>query len=95
MQYEFEKAFAHDLRRLKDKELAKTILEVTKLVSEAKFLNDIPNIKKLTGFKSAYRIRSGDYRIGIIFEKGVVIFVAFSHRKDITTISMTKINQLC
>jgi mRNA interferase RelE/StbE len=43
----------------------------------------IPNIKKLKGFKSAYRIRMGDYRIGIIFQHRTVYFMAFANRKDI------------
>jgi mRNA interferase RelE/StbE len=46
-------------------------------------LKDIINLKKLSGYKSAFRIRIGDYRIGVIIENDTVIFVAFAHRKDI------------
>ncbi|HKJ43589.1 MAG TPA: hypothetical protein VKA27_15945 [Sunxiuqinia sp.] len=37
----------------------------------------------MTGYQSAYRMRSGDYRIGIIIENNIVTFVAFAHRKEI------------
>lgn len=83
MNYEFEKAFVKDFRKLKNKELASSILEVVKQVSAAKTSNEIINLKKLSGYKSAFRIRIGDYRIGVIIEKNTVTFVAFAHRKEI------------
>jgi mRNA interferase RelE/StbE len=83
MNFEFEKAFARDLRRLKSKELAQSIFEVIKQVSQASTPGEITNLKKLTGYKSAYRIRIGDFRIGVIIEKNTIIFVAFAHRKEI------------
>lgn len=83
MNYEFEKAFVKDFRKLKNKELASSIHEVIKQVSEASSPNQIINLKKLSGYKSAFRIRIGDYRIGVIIEKNTVTFVAFAHRKEI------------
>jgi mRNA interferase RelE/StbE len=83
MNYEFEKAFVRDFRKLKSKELAEAIIEVIKRVSEASTPDEIPNLKKLTGYKSAFRIRTGDYRIGVIIEKSTVTFIAFAHRKEI------------
>ena len=83
MNFEFEKAFAKDFRKIKSKELANSVSEVIKQVSEASMQDEIPNLKKLTGYKSAFRIRIGDYRIGVIIEKNTIIFVAFAHRKEI------------
>lgn len=83
MNFEFEKAFVRDFRKLKDKELAIAISETIKQVSEATTVSQIANLKKLTGYKSAFRIRTGDYRIGVIIENNIVTFVAFAHRKDI------------
>jgi mRNA-degrading endonuclease RelE of RelBE toxin-antitoxin system len=37
----------------------------------------------LVGFTTAYRIRIGDYRIGIFFKEDTVIFARILHRKDI------------
>jgi len=83
MKFEFEKAFVRDFRKLKSKELARAISETIKQVSEASTANEITNLKKLTGYKSAFRIRIGDYRIGVIIQNKTVTFVAFAHRKDI------------
>ncbi len=83
MEFKFKKAFEHDFKKVKDKNLAKAILECVHKVSAAQTINDISNLKKISGHKSAYRIRTGNYRIGIIIENNVAIFVAFAHRKDI------------
>jgi mRNA-degrading endonuclease RelE of RelBE toxin-antitoxin system len=44
---------------------------------------DIGNLKKLKGDENAYRIRIGDYRLGIFFDGETVIFARVLHRKDI------------
>ncbi len=53
------------------------------LIEEAIFMSDIKGLKKLKGFKDAYRIRIGDYRLGIFINKDTVQFARFAHRKDI------------
>ncbi len=83
MDYKFEKSFVRDFKKVNDKYLANAIVECVTSVSEAKELKDINNLRKISGHKSAYRIRFGDYRIGLIIENNVAVFVAFSHRKDI------------
>jgi mRNA interferase RelE/StbE len=83
MNFEFEKAFVRDFRKLRSKELANSISEAINQVSEASRYTDINNLRKLSGYKSAFRIRIGDYRIGVIIENNIVTFVAFAHRKDI------------
>lgn len=83
MQYEFEKSFVRDFRKVKEKHLAQAILDVIDMVADANTIKDVKNVKKMSGFKSAYRIRIGDYRIGVFVRKQIVIFAAFAHRKDI------------
>lgn len=52
-------------------------------VETAPSLHEIKNMKKLTGYDIYYRIRVGDYRIGIKVENDIVFFVVIEHRKDI------------
>ena len=52
-------------------------------VEAAKDILEIQNIKKLKGHRFFYRIRIGQYRVGLKIEKGTVSFAAFDHRKDI------------
>ncbi len=49
----------------------------------AQVISEIKNIKKLAGFDMYYRIRVGDYRIGIKLEKDIIYFVVVEHRKDV------------
>lgn len=79
----YESSFARDLKRVKDKQLLKQVQDVLEQVKAANNLGDIVNLKKLQGFESYYRLRLGDYRIGIEVEEQTVIFVTFLHRKEI------------
>lgn len=40
-------------------------------------------IKKISGFQKYYRIKIGDYRIGLKKETSDICFVRVKHRKDI------------
>ncbi len=44
---------------------------------------DIPNLRKLKGYKYFYRIRFGNYRAGVRIENNILIFERLLHRKDI------------
>ncbi len=52
-------------------------------MENAENLDGFPNLMKLAGHKSAYRIRLGDNRVGIFIEKQTVVFTRFVHRRDI------------
>jgi mRNA interferase RelE/StbE len=56
---------------------------VIELTQSAETLAEIPNLKKLQGFKSAYRIRIGDYRIGIFIDGNTIQFARVLNRKEI------------
>ena len=45
--------------------------------------DDIPNLKKLKGFKFYYRIRFGNYRAGLRIQDNTLVFERLLHRKDI------------
>ncbi|MBK8902646.1 MAG: type II toxin-antitoxin system RelE/ParE family toxin [Anaerolineaceae bacterium] len=79
----YESSFARDLKRVKDKQMLRHVQDVLEQVKAANNLSDIPNLKKLQGFESYYRLRLGEYRLGIEVEGQTVIFVRFLHRKDI------------
>jgi len=45
-------------------------------------MRDIPNLKKLNGYMVYYRIKVGEYRIGITIVGDMVTFVKCFPRKD-------------
>ena len=79
----FLKQFYKDLDKLKDQNLKDKIAGIIINVEQASSLSDIKNLKKLKGYKVVYRIKTGDYRIGVYIEKNVVEFARIVHRKEI------------
>ena len=83
MKVEFKKSFLSELKKLKNKSLKGAIANCIIQIEAARNISQIKNIKKLTGYDFYYRIRIGDYRIGVKIEGETVYFVVFEHRKDI------------
>ncbi len=84
MRAEFRKSFARDLRRRKnDSDFLDRVKEIIEEVELAETTARITNLKKLKGESSYYRIRFGNYRIGIKIEDDLVIFIRVLHRKEI------------
>jgi mRNA interferase RelE/StbE len=80
---EFRESFAKDLKGVKDKSLLNRAKGLIESVENADSLAGISNLKKLKGGGNYFRLRVGDYRIGIALENDIVIFVRFLNRKDI------------
>lgn len=83
MKVDFKKPFLKEVKSLKDKNLKDAIADCIFQVESSEKIAGIKNLKKLAGFDTYYRIRIGNYRIGIKLENNVVYFLAFEHRKDI------------
>ena len=83
MKAEFKKSFLKELRKLRNKSLKNSIADCIGQVESASRIDHVKNIKKLAGYDDYYRIRIGDYRVGIKVEMNTVYFVVFEHRKDI------------
>ena len=84
MKTEYKPSFLKDLKYLKSTPSFETIkaLAFTEIPNVQKF-EDIGNLKRLKGDDNAYRIRIGDYRLGIFFDGETVVFARVLHRKDI------------
>ena len=83
MKVEFKASFARDLKKVRDKRLKERVREIIEQVEQVDNLQDMTNIKKLQGELDYYRIRVGDYRLGLSIEGDTVVFVRFLHRKDV------------
>ena len=79
----FRASFAKDLSGIKNKDILRRIKEAVEQVEKAQSLQEITNIKKLKGGRNYYRIRVGEYRIGIIIEGDEISFVRCLDRKEI------------
>lgn len=77
-------SFIKDLKALKSTPYYESIKKFAfEEIIEISSFAEITNIKKLQGYDNAYRIRIGDYRLGIIFDGETLIFERVLHRKEI------------
>ena len=79
----FRKSFEKDLGKLRDETLLAKIKAEIEWVENAETLQDVSNLKKLKGEDNHYRIRIGDYRIGLTADEDTITFVRVLHRKEI------------
>ncbi len=68
----FRSSFLRDLQKIKGQRLRERIAQVIESVEQASNIQDIADLKKLSGFNEFYRIRVGDYRLGIALADGSV-----------------------
>lgn len=81
---EFDKSFEKSVDRLKNQLLNFKISNLIESVEAAESISELIHVKKLSGYKTYFRYRVGDYRIG--FEKineKTIRFIVIAHRKDI------------
>lgn len=57
-----------DLKKIRDESLRRRVREAIEQVEAAETLREIPNLSKMSGPSGLYRIRVGDYRIGLVVE---------------------------
>lgn len=81
---EFDKSFSKSIIRLKDKSIAQKLEELINVLESGNSLAAVTNLKKLSGFHSYYRIRIGDYRVGLErINDDTIRLIVVAHRKDI------------
>jgi mRNA interferase RelE/StbE len=83
VEVEFRKSFEKDLSKLRDKALLTRIKAVILEIEDAETLEYVSNVKKPKTEGNYYRIRVGDYRISLLFNKDIVVFVRVLHRKEV------------
>ncbi len=84
MIFDYDKSFTKDLKKRKtDKQLMERVRQVILAVEEARDIHAIRNLKKLKAQGNNYRIRTGDFRLGVIIEDDTVTFVRCLHRSEI------------
>lgn len=83
MKTTYARSFVKDPKTLKGTEAYGRIQTLAfETVPKASSLDEIANLKK-KGYKDAYRIKLGEYRVGLTVEGETVVFRRVLHRKDI------------
>jgi len=84
VKFKIEKSFDRDVDRIYDKKVLKKLRALISMIENAQSIREIPHIKKIEGYESYYRIKIGDYRLGLEASSiKEVTLVRILHRKDI------------
>jgi len=83
MTVEFRASFARGLQTIRGADLLSRIQAAVEAVEQAERLQDVPNLIKMQGGGSYYRLRVGDYRLGLSVADNVVAFVRCPNRSEI------------
>jgi mRNA interferase RelE/StbE len=79
----FRQSFVRDLKRIKDKVVLERVAALIEQVEAAVSTADLSDVKKLAGAGDYYRIRTGDYRLGIAIQGDKVEFIRCLPRRDL------------
>ncbi len=84
MKLRIDKSFDKDIDKIRDKKLLRKVSTFILGLEKAETIHEIPQVKKIEGYDSFYRIKIGDYRLGIELAAGnEIILLRFLNRKDI------------
>jgi mRNA interferase RelE/StbE len=66
LKVEYRQLFLKDLKKLKKQPVYQRILNLAfEILPNTKDLTELSNVKAMKGYPNRYRIRIGDYRVGI------------------------------
>jgi mRNA interferase RelE/StbE len=83
VKFRVDKSFAKDVDKINDGNVLKKLRAFLSFLENAESIHEIPHIKKIEGYDSFYRIKIGDYRLGMEVSRREVVLIRFLHRKDI------------
>ena len=84
MRLSFRKSFERDLRRISNPVVLRRVRQAIEQVEAAEDLSRVRGARRLSGSGRFYRIRIGEYRMGMaVVEASEVEFVRVLHRRDI------------
>lgn len=84
MELEYRASFVRDLRRVGNAEIRRRLERTMGHLEAAGSIADIAGAVRIRSATGRYfRIRIGDYRLGLALEGDTVILVRFLHRREI------------
>jgi mRNA interferase RelE/StbE len=75
--------FEKDTEKELNKKLLKQLADIIEQLQKADHLMEIPHLKKMNGYKNAYRIRFGEYRVGFLYDNNTIFRSRVMNRKEI------------
>lgn len=82
MKYEYTNAFIKDVKKTSP-EIQSQIKNLIEEINAVDRLGDLPNVKKMKGFSNAFRIRLGEYHVGVFWENDKLVLARMLHRREV------------
>ena len=80
----YAKTFGKDLETIaRNPGIKKKLSELIEKLKASDSLDQLRGVKKIEGYESYYRVRIGDYRLGVKHSGDTVELIRFLHRRDI------------
>ena len=80
----YGKRFNKDLDAIRhEAKVKKKLLELIEQIKETDSLANLKGVRKIEGYKNYFRIKVGNYRLGIKLTKKRIELIRFLHRKEI------------
>jgi mRNA interferase RelE/StbE len=80
---QYRQLFLKDLKKLKKTEIYERVYELAFVtLPNTDSLQDLVNVKAMTGYSGHYRIRLGDYRVGIFVGENSLEMMRVLHRRE-------------
>lgn len=83
MEVKFSKPFEKDLKAISEKQVILKVDEIIRELQNTSSLQNLAGIKKLKGHKDCFRIRIGNYRLGLMAIGKTIWLARIMLRKDI------------
>jgi len=80
----YGKRFSKDLDAIQHEgKVKKALLELIDEIKQADSLGDLKDVRKIEGYQGYFRMKVGDYRLGVKADKNRIEMIRFLHRKEI------------
>ncbi|MBS3809985.1 MAG: type II toxin-antitoxin system RelE/ParE family toxin [Desulfobacterales bacterium] len=80
----YSKRFSKDLDHIATgRKIKKRLLQLINQIKQIESLAELENVRKIQGYDEYFRIRLGDYRLGVKITDNGLEMLRFLHRKDI------------
>jgi mRNA interferase RelE/StbE len=83
MKVTFRQSFVQDLKKVKTQAVLDRVRRAIEQVEATSTTQEVRDLKKMSGAGNFYRIRVGDYRLGVVVEGSQVEFVRCLARRDL------------
>jgi mRNA interferase RelE/StbE len=83
LKVEYRQLFLKDLKKLKKQPVYQRVLSLAfEILPNAEDLTELTNVKAMKGYPNRYRIRIGDYRVGIEVSGEQLEMMRVLHRRE-------------